>query len=470
MKGLKRALALVMASALACSLFAFSASAEGENENNENTDATKTTMATTPITQIGVSKTITVAAGAVLPTETFKLKMVPATAAEVVDSNGDPLVVGNLTVHQGKALTKDTVEYTVDSKTDTSTGSVVLNTEYFNLSDVKFDETGLYRYYVYEEQGTDTYITYDTHRFEVDVYVISYSKTETVKDDATGESKEVTTTYNGIGCYVVKQLEQIISEVVDEEGNKTQVISYSATGQKPTSINFTNIVSTADIVISKTVVGTEVVTGQDYTFYIRIPAGGDTIALKAGDTVHAEIWNATGKVKDNDITIKKNIGDNGTAATDEAAFEAGKVDFTNDDYSQSFTLKDGEYLKIPNAPVSMIYYVAEDASYTADGYTQTYVYTETGNRTTDTRPTDADSTGNLSAVVATTKDGKTVNVSKLVHGTTNTGTNRVDFTNTRNISVGTGISLDVIPYVLVAVIAACGAILLISEKKRRTNR
>jgi hypothetical protein len=48
----------------------------------------------------------------------------------------------------------------------------------------------------------------------------------------------------------------------------------------------------------------------------------------------------------------------------------------------------------------------------------------------------------------------------------NTTSTTVTFTNKRELTTPTGISVDVIPYVLVMLIAVCGAVLFISKKRR----
>jgi hypothetical protein len=57
-----------------------------------------------------------------------------------------------------------------------------------------------------------------------------------------------------------------------------------------------------------------------------------------------------------------------------------------------------------------------------------------------------------------------------VKGTINTNTNEVEFVNTRNMETpNSGISMNVIPYVVILLVAVCGAILLVYNKKRRTH-
>jgi hypothetical protein len=83
-----------------------------------------------------------------------------------------------------------------------------------------------------------------------------------------------------------------------------------------------------------------------------------------------------------------------------------------------------------------------------EGYTTTYEYKEVGDNP------------------YTTAGHKTNQSGSSVKGTVNTDTNYVTFTNTRKLEVATGISLDVVPYVLIILIAVSGIGLFIIRKRR----
>jgi hypothetical protein len=132
-------------------------------------------------------------------------------------------------------------------------------------------------------------------------------------------------------------------------------------------------------------------------------------------------------------------------------------------YGNEFELKDGQYLLI-QAPVSMIYLVQED-SYTGEGYTTTATYSEVGTFT------DSQTYGQEPKVttVGTGTDANG-NATVTVRGTTNTHENKVVYTNTRQIEIGTGVNLDFLPYVLVLVGALAIGGVWIFFRKRRTVR
>jgi hypothetical protein len=126
-------------------------------------------------------------------------------------------------------------------------------------------------------------------------------------------------------------------------------------------------------------------------------------------------------------------------------------------YATEFKLKNGEYLEILGAPVTMVYKVAEvtdTEEFQKEGYTVSYLYEEYG----------ANNTGTVTVGDAQEVEGN------VVQGTINTKSNEVTFINTREIEVpNSGISVDLLPYALVLLVALCGGILLIVSKKRRTN-
>jgi hypothetical protein len=95
----------------------------------------------------------------------------------------------------------------------------------------------------------------------------------------------------------------------------------------------------------------------------------------------------------------------------------------------------------------MVYFV-EEADYSNEGYVTTWNYEEAG----------------------TFRDGKNieekpVTEKRVVDGTTNTKTNKVEFTNKRELTVQSGIVLDVMPYAIVMAIAVAGAVFFIVKKR-----
>jgi hypothetical protein len=223
---------------------------------------------------------------------------------------------------------------------------------------------------------------------------------------------------------------------------------------KPQNISFTNKITCSDLKIFKKVVGTEYSKGELYTFRLLIPVGGTTIDLAEGQTFTAYLKDANGIVVDTE--------NNRTDANGKVEIKVGgkNLDAAMTE-GTTFQMKAGEYLYIVGAPATMVYKVEEvvdDAtvndsklSLVEEGYTTTYDYKEYGTNDSDTQPEKGQVSG---------KSGNSV------IGTINTESNEVTFTNTREVTVGTGINLTMLPYALITLCAICGGILFISRKRR----
>jgi hypothetical protein len=449
-------------------MFAMSASAEDEGDSSTAVDSNG--MALNPIQTIDTSKTVQINKNSLIPDGSdFTITMVPATADEVTDSSGNALTINDQEVYAGVAFSTEekdgkTVDYgsitysfgstdsTAGEEGDTSTTvDVVKNDQSFNLTKIPFTHTGIYRYYVTETTGSEPYITYDTTKYEVDLYVIQYTTTETQEvadDENPGSTKEVevTTTSYGVGAYRVKKMVK-------------QDDKYVPTTEKPESCSFTNVIKVTPVTISKTVEGETYTTDEAFDFYIRIPAGGEALDLQANTTISAEIHHADGSVTSNDITVLADLTDSDDP-TD-------ALDLTPDEFkavSQKFTLKAGESLVITGAPQGMIYFLMEE-NYTDEGYTQSYIYKETNavnGSTTSGQVNDV----NNARHSATTEDADGNVISKVFQGTVGGGDSGVQFINTRNIKIDTGVVIEYIPYALMMIVALCGAVLFISKKRR----
>jgi hypothetical protein len=422
MKKFKQVLSIAMVLVLAMSMFTLFASATGVND---------------PITEIPVSKIVKVTQkGTLLPTETFHISMVPATADELytTDSEGKQVPVTDSNkqkVESGPALSDSTLTFTFTADDNTETGSVTKSDVFkmqFAVPDgatTAFDHTGVYRYYITEQEARDAdgnevkngYIDYDTSKYVIDLYVDQNSKGEFV----------------------------VINYVASIEGKDS----------KPNTISFTNTISCSTLKILKTVEGTEYKQGELYTFQLLIPIGGKdkgtTIVLEDGYTFDAEIYNTKGKVTDVEggRTDDKGIVKIKVAGDD--------INADMDTYATTFQLKADEYLQINGVPVTMVYKVQEvvdSEDFQKQGYTVTHTYEEYGTNNTATRTTDK----------VEEKDGN------VVTGVINTLSNTVTIINTRNIDVpNSGITLDVLPYVLILTVALCGVLLLVISKKKRAR-
>jgi hypothetical protein len=430
MKKLKRVFAVTLAAMMTVGMLATSAYADGETTTD--TDGIKDRH----VHSVTVSKTVEVSRnGTLLPDEKFKITMVPATSDQLVDADGNAVTNSEgVKIQAGHELENDTIEFEFNASDSTATGSVTKSDTFnFEFED-PYTSTGVYRYYVTEtcpltdedgnpltdEDGnrvySNGYITYDQTQYIVDLYIL--------QDSATDQFM--------VSTYVLQD----------------------SKAAKPQNISFTNKITCSDLKIFKKVVGTEYSKGELYTFRLLIPVGGTTITLKEGQTFTAYLKDANGIVVDTE--------NNRTDADGKIAIKVGGDDLEADmTEGTTFQMKAGEYLDIVGAPATMVYKVeevVEDATVNAsklslveEGYTTTYDYKEYGKNKSETRPEDNEIIG---------KSGNSVT------GTINTESNEVTFTNTRQVSVGTGINLTMLPYALITLCAICGGILFISRKRR----
>jgi hypothetical protein len=413
MKKLKKVFSIALASVMALNLFTMTTFATAE-------DPTPTPAADTVVKNIPVTKYVEVTKGAAIPAQSFEFDMIPATEEQINGAKD-----GDVSIEPGVSLgdEKSKVVYSFTS-TDTASvsddGKVTKNGGSFDLTGVTFDHTGIYRYYVTEKaaENPEPYITYSNEKYTVDLYVLAGEKDKDGKP--TYEVKGVTVTKDGDSSYTYK----------------------------PQGLIFTNTINDNILTISKTVEGEEYTKDELFDFYIKIPKGGDTITLEGGTTLYARIYNGTSLVND--------------SRSDKDGIVTLTVNGDNDDTNVQtqgthFQLKSGETLQI-SAPITMIYYLQEK-DYSDEDYTQTYSYLESGTK--------------VSTTVKNNTDGKYVscfdddNNLKVIKGTVNSDTNEVAFKNTRNFTApNTGLNLDMVPYVLITLIAVCGGVLLVVRKRR----
>jgi hypothetical protein len=464
MKNMKRLLAMLLATVMILSLFGVTAFATGEDGNDSNpagqvgddagteTDpspspsqdadtttnnsgtikvpttgsANQTGSKSQPITTIPVYKTLNVeTAGVTLPEENFYVQMVPATVSDGTKVSED----SNVDVDAGLPLANDTLTFEYTAADKTTSGSVV-KLQSFDLTLAEgsaFEHSGVYRYEITEvtkdddgnnvaltEQEEGQYITYDTTKYTVDLYVEE------------GETE---------GQYVI-----VAVAVKDEKDTK------------PTAVSFENSISCCNIIIKKIVEGTPYSSNESFLFRILIPVKGDTITLKLNAAIQAQIFDSEDQA----------VGD---VFTLDVKGEDINADMTTN--ANTFYLKDGQYLKI-TAPVSMIYKVQEEVA-SKEGYTTTVEYEEEGKFKASTTRDLEDDSNIYSDTIAATETTAEMTVAG-ARGTTNTRYNCVTFTNKRVIPNDTGVNLDFLPYVLVLVGALAIGGAWFFFRKRRTVR
>jgi hypothetical protein len=473
MKKSRKFLSMLLAATMACSMiatpvFAADEQKQSESENVENntneTPAPADTSASsgvikpadgqTTISTLPFQKVLETDDAVVIPTATFTFHMVPKTQETGAKKN-------NADYYTGPALTNPTVEITV-SNTDKSKVTTVVNEETTNT-----DKTYVAGYSKTDVKGivlnSSFTLPQGTTAFpHAGIYSYSVYETQTTGKDAEGkadgsmdQSKTVSmdTTNYTVDLYVNNKGEVYYAQ--------SQIFAPNGTEKQP--IVFENTLKTANLIINKQVSGTQAVDDDtEYSFWIKIPKGGDSIVLP-GDLEISTTKKSPNKADDTSTVITVN-GDPETDLTNLDALSAKWDEDTSDGWCK-FTLKANESLEIKGLPAGMIYYLYEE-DYSDDGYTTYRQVLSTTNASSTLSTPDADSflkdsEGN--------KDLK-ANLSTGGKGTLSQYQNGVYFLNMINLPSNTGITVDILPYAAVVLAAAAALAVLLIAKKRRSVR
>jgi pilin isopeptide linkage protein len=392
---------------------------ESESESGSGSGST-TTAGVYSGSELPIQKVLELAAGSSVPTGDFTFKIEPATVSS------DAEKISGMTVQTGVALTKDTVTINmVDGYTSLTqaevaglNGSVTGVTRTVNYDfdkNATWTGAGIYRYTVREDATTKLSFVqeYDSTVFTVDVYVTNQGTTA---------APDYKTSY--IKAY-------------DSDKYKSPIV-------------FKNTTNTESLVISKKV--TDALNSnstQEFTFWIKIPVGGDSLTLGSGEGFAAVKTDANGnETKYTAATSPIKVG--GYDKNEDGEYlDATKETPSADTGWCSFTLKNGESLTIQDVPVGMIYFLYEEQ---VDGFS-TYEENATASHTPSTDKDDYTyyKTGKLSKHTIVEKN------------------NYETFWNIREIP-NSGIVVDILPYIAVVLAAvAAFAVLLVSRKRRNAR-
>jgi hypothetical protein len=381
--------------------------------------AAGTTNSTTSLDpKIPVIKEFVVGANHYATEVGFQFTATPATVADGTNVSG-------LEVYSGPALATPTVSTEFKSTEQAGTdGSITHNVGELDFSGIinSVKKPGVYRYTVSEKTVTTTTATSGGND-----HIYSQNPWRTTDVANNGDN-----TYT-VDIYVLNDPNSTTGALYISN----VLLSYPEATVKPTSLKFVNVCDSTTLRIEKKVSGNAGDKTKDFQFYICIPEGGKTLTLTKGSTFNATIYNANQTVKETKkITVEGNY-------TDATGLENEYTFTTN-----NFTLKDGEYMIIDGVPVGMIYFIREEI---VDGYTTTIDYTHTG-----TKSGSGSSQG----------DTKTAN---MLAGQLNTTVNEVVYHNAKDAIVDSGVSVEILPYVLIVAVALAGCLVLLF-KKRRTVR
>jgi pilin isopeptide linkage protein len=430
MKKIKKFLALALAAAMTCSLsMAPVYAADGTTTPAAGTGTTQEAKESGIYegSKLPIQKVLQLTKGATVPNATFTFEIKPVSQSDIGTTT-----ISGVTVKEGVKLTNNTV--TVDLSKDTYTwldnaavdglkGTVtgVTVTKEYDFSDVQWTGEGIYRYTVTEKTGNLPYIAaYDSNVFTVDIYVTDQSATSTPD-------------------YEVSYIKAITK---DKDGKDVK-----------SPIVFLNTTTLKTLVIQKKVTDyLNANPNQAFTFWIKIPTGGDAMVLNEGDEFSTTLTKADGTTE---AATPISVGGNDKQKVEGKENEYTILDASNETPSTAngwctFTLKNNESLTINNVPVGMIYFLYEKQESGFDTYEQHVIGTGTAASTVKTDYT-------------YTKDGV------IAKHAIDSGNNIEAFWNIREVP-NSGIVVEILPYVAVVLVAAAALTALLISKKRRNAR
>jgi pilin isopeptide linkage protein len=438
MKKSRKLLSMILSAAMACSMVAMPVLADDEASDSTTTAVSAAESASTIkadegsfLTSLPFVKLLKTNGISIMTNTTFTFTMVPDTVATGEQKNNLDYYTGvlpNDANDEAKKTVTNTVnadslnnvvtyykDTTIDGanatnvilglKEDSATG--IKLEQAFTLSDITFEKQGVYRYKVTETAEAKS--SNKTITYDDTVYIVDLYVGLNTKNNTLGVEYAVSQTQSGT--------------------------------KKP--IVFENDMMTSNLKIEKQIDGSQAKTDDVFTFWIKIPEGGTSIVLEGGTEIAAKI---TESGKDDQPIHTITVGGSMEQETPgNAAYVAEKSAATG---WCSFELKAGQSLEIDGLPATMVYYLYEQ-NYQADGYDTTHLikYDNT----------------------ATEKSDINLSGSDLGEQTTVKGGNYVYFLNTKNSNPGTGIVLDIMPYVVIVLAAAACAVLFIARKRRITR-
>jgi pilin isopeptide linkage protein len=438
MKKSRKILSMILSAAMACSMFAMPVLAEDDDTSGSTTTTVSAAESASTIkaeegslTSLPFVKLLKTNGISIMTNTTFTFTMVPDTVAAGEKKNNLDYYTGVLP-KDADDKEKKTVTNTVNAnslnnvatyyKDTTIEGANATNVilglkdnsetgikleQAFTLSDIPFDKQGVYRYKVTEtaeSKSSNKTITYDSTVYIVDLYV------------------GLNTDTNKLGVeYAVSQT---------QSGTKKPIV-------------FENEMLTSNLKIEKQIDGSQAKTSDEFTFWIKIPEGGDSITLQKDEVIAAKITEAG--QPDKTVNTIKVGGSMDQEDSEKADYDASRPVANG---WCSFTLTAGQSLVITGLPATMVYYLYEE-DYQADGYDTTHIF--------------------KSDMTTPAKSEITLSGGDLGKQTTVVGDNYIGFLNTKNSNPGTGIVLDIMPYVVIVLAAAACAVLFIARKRRITR-
>ena len=300
-----------------------------------------------------------------------------------------------------------------------------------DFTDVKFTEPGVYRYVITESASTENGITNDADSTRyLDVYVF---------DDST----ETETKLKIAGYVLHANAGDVLAN--EEFGNAAGTGELGDVSSDYKSQGFTNVYSTFDLTFGKTVTGTQASRDKYFKFTVTIEgavAGTKYVVSLDDDNNDATTdgYRADSQVPNNAATDTTYVGK--TNVTELIVGSDGTV-------TKDFYLQHGQKIAIRGLAAGTKYTIEEDAE--------------------DYKPSaTVNVNGEISSDYDSSKDGSIVKI--ISKDTGITGNTVVEFTNTRNGVIPTGILLSIAPFVGLMVVGAAGIILFTRKRKTSTTQ
>lgn len=288
-----------------------------------------------------------------------------------------------------------------------------------DFSNVEFDEPGIYRYVITETAGTAQGITYDADSTRVlDVYVVD-------------NSSELE-----VSSYVLHANADTISINNTTYGSDGKVVTGSERDDK--SQGFTNEYTSHDLTFSKAVNGNQASKDKYFEFTLKIT---DAAAGTVFDVSYKDDDNENTTDGNADVSIDANPNSATTVITSAVTQPAALTVGDDGTVTQTFYLQHGQKIAVRGLADGTKYTIVDGREDYAPSYT--------------------------------TDDIKDTTVDKLDVAANNTGIDKdvtVDFINTREGTIPTGVILAVAgPVVLGAAVLAAIVLLIVKNKKREAE-
>jgi hypothetical protein len=417
MRKFKKLLTMLLSATMVCSLSAapISAGAADSSKGSYGDMSAELAEDDPGLTTLNFQKFFEVGEGVSVPGVKFDFTMTPDTSVE------DGATENKLNLYPGVDLGDGGSASITFTSQDVSTKYTASGIPGLNKGTTITDVYGVLKSATFDLSDADfTDVPVGVYRYEVNEVVDADNQSAgTITYDSKG-SRYVDLYVNGDGkvCYIQAYIKNSQNELT-----KSPIV-------------FDNQCNTTALQIKKTVTGNMIDNNKEFSFYVKIPTGGTHITLEENQDMNAYIQRGDTKIY-LDGTTTDDEGNTRPQVLVHGNMVNNDTEDSDDDYCE-VKLKNGDILVIPGITAGMVFY-AKEAEYS--DYTTTYSFNG-----------------------ANYQEGNDPNQMF----TTGKGTNILNFVNDKE-STDTGIVLDVMPYVVIVLVAAAGILLFVFRKRRNAR-